>query len=266
MNFLFILVALTLSISVYGEGLGEDWKAEFSNLKSEFKSEVKILSDRLDEEQSKVAILSDRLECKENEVKLLKGRVDMLETRSKDWDNELNSNSMEEEYDVTVRKITPNINNKTLEERVSNLEELSKIKTLRSCHEYAMYGITSSGNYSIDPDGELIGQEPFEVYCNFEDGTTELLHNKDFVVEIAPCPDPMCYQLDVEYNAPPEQVQALKDISDSCYQNIQFNCFLSGLSANDDAIGVWLNNQGEPEIYFTGSHHIMSELTLEVPL
>ncbi len=45
----------------------------------------------------------------------------------------------------------------TLEERVEHLEDLSKIKTLRSCYELAQYGINTSGLYQIDPDGDLIG-------------------------------------------------------------------------------------------------------------
>ena len=59
---------------------------------------------------------------------------------------------------------TANLNNKTIEERIEKLEELSKIKTLRSCHEYAMYGITASGTYQIDPDGELLGEKSLPVF------------------------------------------------------------------------------------------------------
>ncbi len=47
----------------------------------------------------------------------------------------------------------------TLEERVAHLEELSKIKTLRTCHELAQYGVTTSGWYKLDPDGDLIGNQ-----------------------------------------------------------------------------------------------------------
>ena len=47
----------------------------------------------------------------------------------------------------------------TLEERVEHLEELSKIKTLRTCHELAQHGVTTSGWYNLDPDGDLIGNQ-----------------------------------------------------------------------------------------------------------
>ena len=67
---------------------------------------------------------------------------------------------------------------KPTEERLQHLEELSKIHTLRSCHEYDEYGINTSGRYFIDPDGPLIGLEPFEVYCNFEGKLLRILSPK----------------------------------------------------------------------------------------
>ena len=63
-----------------------------------------------------------------------------------------------------------NMMQQDIEERVSKLEQLARIGTLRSCSEYAKYGLDSSGPYIIDPDGPLLGQEPFQVYCNFTSG------------------------------------------------------------------------------------------------
>ena len=50
-----------------------------------------------------------------------------------------------------------------IEERVAKLDDLAKIGTLRSCFEYSKYGLKTSGPYMVDPDGGLIGQEPFQV-------------------------------------------------------------------------------------------------------
>ena len=138
---------------------------------------------------------------------------------------------------------------------MDKLEELSKIKILRSCYEYGMYGIDQSGMFYIDPDGELIGQEPFEVYCDFEDGSTQVLHDHELTVEITPCPENMCFQLNLNYNVSMEQMGALKDISGSCSQDIQFNCYLAALYINDEPIGSWLNKDGEEEYYFEGANH-----------
>ena len=57
-----------------------------------------------------------------------------------------------------------------LEDRVSKLEELAKVGTLRTCAEYAQYGLKTSGLYMVDPDGPLLGHPPFQVFCNFDDG------------------------------------------------------------------------------------------------
>ena len=57
-----------------------------------------------------------------------------------------------------------------LEERVEKLEELAKVGTLRTCAEYAQYGLKTSGLYMVDPDGPLLGQPPFQVFCDFDAG------------------------------------------------------------------------------------------------
>ena len=65
---------------------------------------------------------------------------------------------MESHHAKKIQKMEDDI-----EERVSKLEDLAKIGTLRSCSEYAAYGLETSGAYMIDPDGGLLGQEPFQV-------------------------------------------------------------------------------------------------------
>jgi len=144
--------------------------------------------------------------------------------------------------------------NKTLEERVEHLEDLSKIKSLRSCHEYSLYGITTSGLYNIDPDGDLL-EEPIEVFCDFEEKTTQIMHDKEFIVEIPHCEDPFCYQLNISYLASLQQITTLMDLSESCDQEITFACFMSALSIVDSPVGVWLNRYQEPETYFEGANH-----------
>ena len=64
-----------------------------------------------------------------------------------------------------------------LESRVDKLEELAKIGTLRTCAEYAQYGLKTSGLYMIDPDGPLLGRPPFQVYCDFSLGSYKIKLN-----------------------------------------------------------------------------------------
>ena len=146
---------------------------------------------------------------------------------------------------------------KSVEERLQHLEELSKIHTLRSCNEYDEYGINTSGTYFIDPDGPLVGIEPFQVHCNFDDHSTEILHDHDGqTVEIDHCTEPhVCFHLELKYPTKMEQMVSLIDLSDTCTQEITFNCFLAPLSVNGEAIGTWVNRNGGNETYFTGSNH-----------
>ncbi len=58
----------------------------------------------------------------------------------------------------------------SVEERLEKLEQLAKVKVLRTCEELAHHGVTKSDYYDIDPDGDNIGQPPIQVYCDFQTG------------------------------------------------------------------------------------------------
>ncbi len=62
-------------------------------------------------------------------------------------------------------------------QRLEHLEEVAKTKVLRSCAELAKQGISKSGNYDIDPDGELIGKSPIKVYCDFSNTDETQIHH-----------------------------------------------------------------------------------------
>ena len=92
---------------------------------------------------------------------------------------------MEENYKNKVAKLEEDI-----DDRVAMLEQLARVGTLRSCAEYSRYGLKSSGMYNIDPDGPLLGSEPFQVFCNFETGATEVLHDSENLTVVDHCHDP----------------------------------------------------------------------------
>ena len=116
-----------------------------------------------------------------------------------------------------------------LEDRVEKLEEIAKYKTLRTCNELSNRGITSSGVYTIDPDGDGIGYEPILVFCNFQDGTTEVYHDHEDMIKVDKCDEIGCASYDFNYLAPPQQIDALINLSQSCYQDISFGCFMAPL-------------------------------------
>ena len=106
-----------------------------------------------------------------------------------------------------------------VEQRLENLEELSKIKILRNCHELGQHGIQKNGIYLVDPDGEMIGHAPIYVYCDFENGITEIFHDMEELIKVEKCDEaPGCSVYNLTYSAPKEQIEALVQLSTSCSQ------------------------------------------------
>jgi len=149
-----------------------------------------------------------------------------------------------------------------LEDRVAKLEDLAKIGTLRSCFEYSQYGLKTSGAYMIDPDGGLIGQEPFQVHCNFTTGATEVMHDTEKLTDVEHCHDPGCYQKNITYingltqeGVSMYQIVSLIELAAYCEQEIQYDCTLAPLTAEDVNYAYWEDRQGETNVYYTGSNY-----------
>ena len=131
---------------------------------------------------------------------------------------------------------------------MAHVEEISKTKILRTCHELARHGVTTSGFYEVDPDGELIGHDPINVFCTFtEDGQaiTEILHDSEDIIRVEKCSEVGCFTHDVKYDVPLAQIKALASLSESCEQKITFGCFLAPLSSNENTLGGWLDRNGK---------------------
>merc|ERR1712126_453467 len=145
-----------------------------------------------------------------------------------------------------------------LEARVAKLEELIRIGTLRSCAEYSKYGLKTNGFYLIDPDGPLLGQPPFEVFCNFTSGSTEILHDSEMLTEVEHCHDPGCYEKPITYidpqseeEVPRTQIESLIELSETCVQSFYYDCTLAPLQDEMD-FAFWVDRHGGNNTYFTG--------------
>ena len=74
-----------------------------------------------------------------------------------------------------------------MQDRLTHLEELSKLQVQRSCHEMSEYGVTKDDYYYVDPDGPLVGSEPIRVFCDFSssDGAvTSVMHDSEGRMEV----------------------------------------------------------------------------------
>ena len=152
-----------------------------------------------------------------------------------------------------------------LEDRVQKLETFFKVETLRSCEEYAEFGIRTSGVYPIDPDGILIGQPPFSAYCRFDENTgqvvTEIMHNvSEDLINVENCEDPGCYVKNLSYISGNDrkvietsQLEALIQLSSECKQDFYYECLLAPLRNEGVDYAYWTGPDGEKNVYFTGS-------------
>ena len=134
------------------------------------------------------------------------------------------------------------------EERLEFVEEMTKVKTLRSCEELARHGIANSGTYQIDPDGELISNDPIRVNCIFENGQaiTEISHYQEKNIVVDNCDGIGCFKQEINYEVPMGQMEALISLSESCEQSVSYGCFLAPLMSSDETLlGGWNNRKGD---------------------
>ena len=138
--------------------------------------------------------------------------------------------------------------NDDFEERLEFVEEMTKVKTLRSCEELARHGISKSGMYQIDPDGEMISNDPIRVNCIFENGQaiTEISHYQEKVIVVDNCEGIGCFKQEINYEIPIGQMEALISLSETCEQSVSYGCFLAPLiSTNETLLGGWNDRKGD---------------------
>jgi len=178
----------------------------------------------------------------------------------------LRINKLEKESEETKEMIVKTVNenkmaDRAIKEKIDWLEELGKTRSLRSCAEYSQYGIKTNGYYMVDPDGELAGENPFQVFCNFETGSTELMHNSEDMTDIEVCTEPGCYKRDILYvsgnrELPLQlsQILALMELSNHCEQEFYYECNRAPLSSFGVDNFFWEDRHGTNNSYFTGSN------------
>ena len=159
--------------------------------------QAETISNKIDHSNG---IVEDLVEMKDfrqvlNELAKLKGDLNELAKLKEDFNN----NSIE--LNRLKKQIADEPN---LDDILEKLKQLSKIGTLRSCEEYAAFGIRTSGMFPIDPDGILVGRPPFNAYCRFNDNTgqvvTEVMHTySENLTNVEHCLDPGCYVKNLMY-------------------------------------------------------------------
>ena len=119
----------------------------------------------------------------------------------------------------------------------------------------------TSGQYTIDPDGILVGEPPITAYCRFdEDGgvVTEIFHDTEDLSNVDKCPEPGCYSKTINYTSgvsgetvPLTQLDALLALASSCEQSFDYTCMSAPLRTAGQDYGYWTGRDGEENVYFT---------------
>ncbi len=94
----------------------------------------------------------------------------------------------------------------------------------KSCAELRNFGITTSGLYDIDPDGNGMGDRPITVHCDLDSSevVTEVLHDAEDMIDVKPCEGENCFLHKINYgNAALRQITTLISLSEECYQSIE---------------------------------------------
>ena len=199
------------------------------------------LTSRIQKAEMKNIILEEKMQKSEMKNIILKGRVQNVEKK----------NEVLEEKNQNLEKAKKDVN-----DELSYLKELSKLNVVQTCEEMADYGVNQSNYYLVDPDGPLMGNEPIRVYCEFSEGSvsTIISHDSEETIEVGHCTDPGCYSRQITYDAPIEQIQSLIELSNTCNQQIKYDCFLSPLQIEGIDFGFWRDKNGDDQIYWTDSH------------
>ena len=190
-------------------------------------------------ENSLNAVQDKKLANLEELVTKLNQRLETLEQKNEDLEK---SNAKMASRIKKLEDESKDVNNE-----LQYLKEISKLKVVRTCQEMYEYGIRTSNYYFIDPDGPLIGKEPIQVYCEFNDDNvaTKISHNSEDNIKVGHCEDPGCYSREITYEAPMEQIQSLIELSKSCSQEIRYDCFLAPLLDGGVNFASWIDRNGE---------------------
>merc|ERR1719435_280616 len=102
-----------------------------------------------------------------------------------------------------------------------------KSKAAKSCVELRLKpGFDISGEYFIDPAQT---GTPIKVYCDMDLNETWISHDGEEMSSIEYCEGNGCFEKKFLYEAPDEQIDALKAISETCYQEIYYGCKMAAL-------------------------------------
>jgi len=141
-------------------------------------------------------------------------------------------------------------------DRLEKLEALSKIYAYRTCNELKALGITITGRYFLDPDGNGIDSEPpIQVHCDMTTGATRIDHDLQGPQSVRNCQEPGCSVHRASYgNISMKQINFLITLSEHCEQHIKYECKGAPLNKVDQnetvPLAWWSDRHGDIHFYW----------------
>ena len=130
----------------------------------------------------------------------------------------------------------------------------------RSCQELKDMGVSTDGEYMVDPDRLGIGEAPVLVSCNMtgRDGqtATSVAHDSEARTHVNMYEYPQFYLKTVHYNIPRPQLAALLALSNQCEQFIRYDCkgsVLNSAIGRGREGGIWESRGGQNMTYWGGA-------------
>ena len=136
--------------------------------------------------------------------------------------------------------------------------KISSPIVVTSCSVIKKYVSSVSGNYVIDPDGE-VGLAPFTVFCDMTDksgvGVTVISHDSESRTHVDGCEVRGCYARDIHYSgASLSQLASLTRVSSQCEQFIKYECYSSVLRPHSARpFGWWVSRDSAKMKYWGGA-------------
>ena len=120
------------------------------------------------------------------------------------------------------------------------------LKLAKTCHDLALCGLSESGEYELDPDGPMNGEEPIRVFCNFTTNSTVIMPDDTNEISLQNCDSGAgCASINVSYEATGiEQILSIIEHSNYCSQEIVFSCNVAPLVLDGVSFASWRYRNG----------------------
>ena len=121
------------------------------------------------------------------------------------------------------------------------------LKLAKTCDDLGRCGLNESGEYELDPDGPMFGEEPIRVFCNFTTNSTVIRPDSN-EIKLQNCDSgSACASVNISYGGHMDQISSIVDRSSFCQQEIVFSCNVAPLVLDGVSFASWRYRNGANE-------------------